>query len=151
MNTYGDRSSFDKADQFLMKNDPEVIPLVSSFELELRSLEVDYFCSLIRSIIFQQLNSKVAHVIFDRFVRLFPNNRFPIPQDVVDMESDQMRSAGISNSKVNYIKNIAEAFLNNSIEPSIIPFFIKLILSISSFIFDLTSTPKVLFLLINIP
>ena len=117
MNTYGDRSSFDKADQFLMKNDPEVIPLVSSFELELRSVEVDYFRSLIRSIIFQQLNGKVAHVIFDRFVRLFPNNRFPIPQNVIDMESDQMRSAGISNSKVNYIKNIAEAFLNNSIEP----------------------------------
>ena len=105
MNTYGDRSSFDKADQFLMKNDPEVIPLVSSFELELRSVEVDYFRSLIRSIIFQQLNGKVAHVIFDRFVRLFPNNRFPIPQNVVDMESDQMRSAGISNSKVNYIKS----------------------------------------------
>ena len=118
LNTYGDKSSLKKADQFLMKNDPEVIPLIKSFELEERPVEINYFRSLIRSIIFQQLNGKVANVIFDRFIGLFSNNRFPTPQNVLDMEKDHMRSAGISNPKIKYIKNIAEAFLNNSINTS---------------------------------
>ena len=116
--TYGDKSSLKKADQFLMKHDPEVIPLIKSFELEERPVEINYFRSLIRSIIFQQLNGKVANVIFDRFIGLFPNNRFPNPQNVLDMEKDHMRSAGISNPKIKYIKNIAEAFLSNSINTS---------------------------------
>ena len=94
--TYGDKSSLKKADQFLMKHDPEVIPLIKSFELEERPVEINYFRSLIRSIIFQQLNGKVANVIFDRFIGLFSNNRFPTPQNVLDMEKDHMRSAGIS-------------------------------------------------------
>ena len=118
LNTYGDKSSLKKADQFLMNKDPEVIPLIKSFELEESPVEINYFRSLIRSIIFQQLNGKVANVIFDRFIGLFPNNRFPNPQNVIDMEKDHMRSAGISNPKIKYIKNIAEAFLNNSINKS---------------------------------
>ena len=118
LNTYGDKSSLKKADQFLMNKDPEVIPLIKSFELEESPIEINYFRSLIRSIIFQQLNGKVANVIFDRFIGLFPNNRFPNPQNVIDMEKDHMRSAGISNPKIKYIKNIAEAFLNNSINTS---------------------------------
>ena len=62
--------------------------------------------------------SQSANVIFDRFIGLFSNNRFPTPQNVLDMEKDHMRSAGISNPKIKYIKNIAEAFLNNSINTS---------------------------------
>jgi DNA-3-methyladenine glycosylase II len=115
MNIYGDELSLTEADQFLIKKDPEVIPLINSFELEVRPVELNYFRSLIRSIIFQQLNGKVANVIFDRFISLFSNNKFPGPQDVINMGNDQMRSAGISNPKIKYIKNIAEAFLNNSI------------------------------------
>ncbi len=41
LNTYGDKSSLKKADQFLMNKDPEVSPLIKSFELEESPIEIN--------------------------------------------------------------------------------------------------------------
>ncbi len=61
---------------------------------------------LMASIMSQQLNTKVAKVIFHRFLDLF-NGAEPRPQQVLDMPFDTLRAVGLSNAKVNYIKNVA--------------------------------------------
>lgn len=68
------------------------------------------FESLIESVISQQLSVKASDTIFGRFKALFKTKTFPKPQEVLTMEDETLRSAGISYGKISYIKAIAKAF-----------------------------------------
>ena len=105
-----------EANKFLRKEDPKIIPLLDSFQLEELVPEKNYFLSLTKSVIYQQLSGKAAKTILDRFIALYPNNIYPTPVEVIETEHDRLRSVGISNSKIKYIKNIAEAFINDTID-----------------------------------
>ena len=61
---------------------------------------------LMASIMSQQLNTKVAQVIYTRFLNLY-NQKEPKPQQVLDTSFDQLRGIGLSNAKVNYVQNVA--------------------------------------------
>jgi DNA-3-methyladenine glycosylase II len=72
---------------------------------------------LIESIISQQLSVKAADTIYSRFLGLFgPNDQFPKPEQILKIDVEKLRSAGMSYSKANYIKNIAGAFKDKAIE-----------------------------------
>ncbi len=76
--------------------------------------DLQYFESLCRSIIGQQLSVKAAETIWQRFQALFLNG--PIfPQQVLDTDELTLRGVGLSGSKSQYVKNIAEAFQNKQI------------------------------------
>ena len=62
-----------------------------------------YLCASIMS---QQLSTKVADVIYRRFLALY-NDKEPSPQQIIDMPFDTLRSIGLSNAKTNYVKNVA--------------------------------------------
>jgi len=74
------------------------------------------FEDLIESIISQQLSVKAANTIFGRFKKLFKTKSFPTPGQILKMDTEHIRSAGISYAKISYIKHIAEAFLKNDIK-----------------------------------
>lgn len=61
---------------------------------------------LIGSIMSQQLNTKVAKIIYTRFLALY-NNKPPKPQQIINTPNEVLRSIGLSNAKVNYVKNVA--------------------------------------------
>lgn len=63
-----------------------------------------YLCA---SIISQQLSTKVAAIIYQRFVDLY-NGLEPHPQQIMDTPYDTLRSIGLSHAKTNYIKNVAD-------------------------------------------
>ncbi len=69
---------------------------------------------LMASIMSQQLNTKVAKVIFHRFLVLF-NGKEPKPQQVLDMPFEKLRAVGLSNAKVGYVKNVAAFCIDNKI------------------------------------
>ena len=69
---------------------------------------------LIASIISQQLSTKVAKIIFDRFLDL-NSGKEPSCEQVLKCTNDQLRSIGLSQSKVNYIQNVAQFFLEHQI------------------------------------
>ena len=69
---------------------------------------------LIASIISQQLSTKVAAIIFSRFLALF-DGKEPSCEQVLKCTNDQLRSIGLSQSKVNYIQNVAQFFLEHQI------------------------------------
>lgn len=71
---------------------------------------------LIESIIGQQLSGKAADTIFKRFLGLYPKSKFPKPKLLIETDVEKLRSAGMSYSKASYIKNIAQAFLDKSID-----------------------------------
>ncbi len=69
---------------------------------------------LIASIISQQLSTKVAKIIFDRFLSLYENKE-PTCAQVLASDFDLLRGIGLSNSKVHYVKNVAQFFLDHKI------------------------------------
>jgi DNA-3-methyladenine glycosylase II len=68
----------------------------------------DLYLSLLRAIVSQQISTKAAAAIWQRFQSLFPPEGYPEPREVLLMDEDTMRSAGLSRQKVGYLKAIAE-------------------------------------------
>lgn len=61
---------------------------------------------LIGSIMSQQLNTKVAKIIYNRFLALY-NNKPPKAKQIADTSIETLRSIGLSNAKASYVKNVA--------------------------------------------
>jgi len=70
---------------------------------------------LMASIMSQQLSTKVAKVIYHRFLALF-NGEEPSPQQVLAMPAETLRSIGLSNAKVGYVHNVARFCIEHNIE-----------------------------------
>ena len=70
---------------------------------------------LVEAIISQQLSVKAADTIYSRFLKLF-KNKFPTPEQILKIDTEKLRAAGMSYSKAAYVKNIAQAFKNKQIE-----------------------------------
>lgn len=73
-------------------------------ELKKRKNICTYLCASIMS---QQLSTKVATVIHNRFLALY-GGKDPAPQQILDTPFETLRSIGLSNAKVNYVKNVAQ-------------------------------------------
>src|ERR1700733_3271871 len=58
------------------------------------------------SIMSQQLSTKVAQVIYKRFLDLFSGAE-PSPEQILDIPFDTLRAIGLSNAKTNYVQNVA--------------------------------------------
>ena len=69
---------------------------------------------LMASIISQQLSTKVAAILFGRFIALF-DGKEPSCEQVLSCSNESLRSIGLSQSKVHYIQNVARFFLEQKI------------------------------------
>ena len=69
---------------------------------------------LMASIMSQQLSTKVAKVIFRRFLEIYAG-REPTPQQVLDTPFDVLRGIGLSNAKVSYVQNVAQFCIEHKI------------------------------------
>ena len=73
-------------------------------ELKKRKNICTYLCASIMS---QQLSTKVATVIHNRFLALY-GGKDPAPQQILDTPFETLRAIGLSNAKVSYVKNVAQ-------------------------------------------
>lgn len=94
----------------LQKIDEKFGILIDKFGLPELSPNKNYFKSLTRSIISQQLSGKAADTIFNRFLELYADDQFPSPEKVSKTDILQLRKAGLSNAKASYIIGLANAF-----------------------------------------
>jgi DNA-3-methyladenine glycosylase II len=78
----------------------------------------DHFTTLLRAIIGQQLSAKAAETIWLRLIALHPNGRKIRPEDVLSMDDKLMRSAGLSNAKVAYAKDLARHVVDGRLKLS---------------------------------
>jgi DNA-3-methyladenine glycosylase II len=72
------------------------------FKLQKKKNLCLYLCY---SIVSQQLSTKVATVIKNRFIDLYGGE--PTPQQIVDTPFAKLRGVGMSNAKVSYVQNVA--------------------------------------------
>jgi DNA-3-methyladenine glycosylase II len=73
-----------------------------TFELKQQKNLCLYLCYSIMS---QQLSTKVARVIKNRFIDLYGGE--PTPQQIIDTPFEKLRAIGLSNAKVGYVQNVA--------------------------------------------
>jgi DNA-3-methyladenine glycosylase II len=109
---------WDDACRHLAKRDrvmKKLIPRFGDGRLESRG---DAFTTLARSIVGQQISVKAAQAVWDRFVALTagPSHRLS-PQVVLELEAPQIRAAGLSARKVEYLCDLAQNFQSGAVSP----------------------------------
>ena len=96
----------------LMKKDRVMKRLIPQFgEVSLQS-RGDAFVTLARSIVGQQVSVKAAQTVWDRFA-LLPRKITPV--NVLKLKVDDMRAAGLSARKVEYIVDLALHFYSGAL------------------------------------
>jgi DNA-3-methyladenine glycosylase II len=70
---------------------------------------------LIASIMSQQLNTKVAQTIRNRFLDLY-DGRNPKPEEVLATPFEKLRSIGLSNAKAKYVQNVARFAVDHGLD-----------------------------------
>ena len=83
---------------------------LKSYNIPNLPVEKNYFWSLCRSVIYQQISGKAAKKISERYLSLYENGPRMLPSEVVDIDIKKIFKVGISRQKASYIKNIAHAF-----------------------------------------
>ncbi|SHF21146.1 DNA-3-methyladenine glycosylase family protein [Flavisolibacter ginsengisoli] len=70
---------------------------------------------LCASIMSQQLSTKVAKVIYHRFLELYGGNE-PTPQQIVITPLETLRGIGLSNAKAQYVLNVAQFAIDHNLD-----------------------------------
>jgi DNA-3-methyladenine glycosylase II len=99
----------------LKEIDPDLMRLLNAFKIDDLLPEQNYFKSLTRSIIYQQLTGASAKAIHDRFISIYDKDIYPTPKQVLSTNLDILQSVGLSHFKAKYIKSIATAFIEDPI------------------------------------
>lgn len=102
-----------------LSQDPYLIPLLEQIELPVRTTERRVYVDLLESIVSQQLSVRVADVIFGRFLNLFENG-YPDPAKLLSMETERLRSVGLSLHKASYLQNVARFALEHGLEKEVL-------------------------------
>jgi DNA-3-methyladenine glycosylase II len=109
---------WDEACRHLAKRDRvmrKLIPLCGEGQLQSRG---DAFTTLARSIVGQQISVKAAQSVWDRFAALVEGAPGRIlASSVLDTEVLQMRAAGLSGRKVEYLLDLAQHFESGAVHP----------------------------------
>jgi DNA-3-methyladenine glycosylase II len=109
-----------KAILHLKKADPvlrSLIDRVGAYRIEYRN---PGFETLVRSIVYQQLNGKVARVIFGRLVDAVPGGQLT-PEGILKLTPARMRKAGLSKQKTAYIRDLARKTKRGVLDFALLP------------------------------
>lgn len=102
-----------------LSNDPHLGAFIRAYgPLKFRRAHsTNAFQSLCESIIYQQISGTAAASILRKFVALWPGKAFPSPDDVKKVTVARLRTAGVSPQKAAYLKDLADKFLDGTINP----------------------------------
>jgi len=84
-------------------------------EARVRGRPADAYGALLRAIVGQQLSVKAARTIYERFTALF-DGRTPTPEELLEVDADTLRSAGLSRAKASYVRSLAEHVVSGELE-----------------------------------
>ena len=98
---------WDEACKHLMKKDRVMKRLIPQFKDAALQTRGNAFVTLARSIVGQQISVKAAQTVWDRFALLAPQMT---PKRVLKLKVDDMRVAGLSARKVEYLVDLAVHF-----------------------------------------
>ena len=88
-----------------------IIELQKPYVLGLRN---KIYLRLCASILSQQLSTKVADVLYERFLNLYKGKE-PTAKQILETPATIFRSIGFSNAKASYVHNVCRFFIDNKI------------------------------------
>ncbi len=98
---------WEEARKHLMKKDRVMKRLIPQFGQACLQSRGDAFATLARSVVGQQISVKAAQTVWDRFAKLPPQMT---PAQVLRLKIDDMRAAGLSVRKVEYLVDLSLHF-----------------------------------------
>jgi DNA-3-methyladenine glycosylase II len=107
-------SKSNKIIEYFANQDPILFSFIEKVGFPTIQKSSDHFVFLCESIISQQLSIKAADTIFDRFKKLFP--RQITPKVLLKLSEEELRTVGISYSKISYLKNLASAVVSKNLD-----------------------------------
>jgi DNA-3-methyladenine glycosylase II len=75
----------------------------------------DAYGALLRAIVGQQLSTKAARTIYLRVLDIF-GGRPPSPEQLLEAEEEELRGAGLSGRKVEYLRDLAAHVISGELE-----------------------------------
>ncbi len=101
------------AADYLVKQDKVLSTIIKNIGIINLTPPTKYFNPLLRAIIGQQLSTSAARAIYKRFIEFFNNS--PHPDLILSTDDSVLRSLGLSNSKVKYVKDFSQKILSKEI------------------------------------
>ena len=108
---------WNKSRSYLIKKDKVISKLIKSYKGHLTTRN-NFFYSLTRSIISQQISVAAANSVFLKFKKKC-NNKITA-KNVNKLSASSLKSCGLSRQKVKGIKDLAKRIINKSFKPSLI-------------------------------
>jgi DNA-3-methyladenine glycosylase II len=110
----------DAATEHLRAADPVMRALIDRVgpldeEARRRGRPDDAYGALLRAIVGQQLSTRAARSIYARVLELF-GGRVPTPAELLAVEPDALRAAGLSRAKVAYLRDLADRVESGQLE-----------------------------------
>jgi len=75
----------------------------------------DAYGALLRAIVGQQLSTKAARTIYNRVLDLFDGST-PSPEQLLEADESDLRGAGLSGRKVEYVRDLASHVIEGELE-----------------------------------
>ena len=91
----------------LSRNDPVIMKIIKLYSGDKIQLKNNAFLTLVRSVVGQQISVKAADSVWKKLEELCRDSIEP--ERIKSFSEDELRSAGLSRSKANYIQNIAKS------------------------------------------
>jgi DNA-3-methyladenine glycosylase II len=113
-----------KARKRLAASDPTMAALIERIgridiatRLKRRSEErpADAYGALLRAIVGQQLSTKAARTIYGRVLEIFDGGA-PSPEQLLEADEADLRAAGLSGRKVEYVRDLAAHVVSGELE-----------------------------------
>lgn len=98
-----------------LSTDKKLLPLVKANPALKLKKHKNICLHLCASIMSQQLSTKVAQVIYRRFLELYGGEE-PTPEQIVKTPFEKLRGIGLSNAKVSYVQNVAQYAIDHGMD-----------------------------------
>ena len=102
-----------KAKKALSAKDKKLSKIIESYPDDFLFSKSDPFFTLARSIVGQQISVKAAQSVWDRLEIKIKKIK---PEIILKTHSSTLKSVGLSRQKVNYLKNLSNAFMGGKIK-----------------------------------
>jgi DNA-3-methyladenine glycosylase II len=97
-----------------LSKDKKLIKILDKKNPVILTKEKNIYLFLCYSIMSQQLSTKVAEIIKERFLEIYKSKK-PSLEDIAATPFATLKSIGLSDSKVNYILNVCDYFIEHKI------------------------------------
>jgi len=105
---------WNQASDELARRDPVLAPLIARHRHESLKSRGAPFATLARSIVGQQISVKASESVWQRLLAALPA---PTPEAVSAASPEALRACGLSQRKVEYIRDLAGHFLSGALQP----------------------------------